>query len=298
MDQLRAIKYFVKTAEFGNFTRAAAIFNVPASSLSRRVADLEQSLGATLLKRSTRVVKLTEIGQEYYTQMCDLLLRLEHSNEAVRTYQSLPMGKLKISVMAGFGERILMPLLDRFSELYPDIVLDVHLSDELTVIDRDDVDIAIRGGYAPNERVLAIKLIDNNFIPAASLEYLAHHGTPKHPLDLRAHKGIYYRTPTGRAPWISEIDGQWQDVSPGEVAISNAGTWLIQKAIEGQGIIMLPYWVLKSYIESGVLQELQFEPRVSITQNLDLGIFILYQKQRYLIPKIKVAVDFFLQNIN
>lgn len=297
MDQLRAIKYFVKTAEFGNFTRAAAIFNVPASSLSRRVADLEQSLGATLLKRSTRVVKLTEIGQEYYTQMCDLLLRLEHSNEAVRTYQSLPMGKLKISVMAGFGERILMPLLDRFSELYPDIVLDVHLSDELTLIDRDDVDIAIRGGYAPNERVLAIKLIDNNFIPAASLEYLAHHGTPKHPLDLRAHKGIYYRTPTGRAPWISEIDGQWQDVSPGEVAISNAGTWLIQKAIEGQGIIMLPYWVLKPYFDRGELIELTINPVVGISQTPDLSIFILYEKQRYLVPKIKVAVDFLVEQI-
>ena len=80
---------------YGSILANRIDFNVPTPSLSRRVADLEQSLGATLLKRSTRVVKLTESGQEYYTQMCDLLLRLEHSNEAVSTCQNLPMGKLK-----------------------------------------------------------------------------------------------------------------------------------------------------------------------------------------------------------
>ena len=88
MDQLRALKYFVKVVEAGSFTRAAGFFSVPPSSLSRRVSDLEKSLGATLLKRSTRVVKLTEIGQEYYQQVTEVLTQLEHSNETVRSYQA------------------------------------------------------------------------------------------------------------------------------------------------------------------------------------------------------------------
>ncbi len=92
MDQLRALRYFSKVVETGSFTRAARAFDVPPSSLSRRVADLEKSLGATLLKRSTRVVKLTEIGQNYYNQISDILNQLEHSNEAVRHYQARPMG--------------------------------------------------------------------------------------------------------------------------------------------------------------------------------------------------------------
>ena len=297
MDQFKALKYFVKVVEYGNFTKAAGFFNVPASSLSRRVADLESSLGATLLKRSTRVVKLTEIGQEYYQQVCDVLAQLEQSNEAVRSYQTQPMGKLSISAMTGFGERILLPLLDDFSELYPEVVLDVHLSDELSAIGRDDVDIAIRGGYAPNERVVAIKLMDNQFIPVASLEYLEKNGHPKNPIELREHKGLYYRAPTGPAPWICEIEGQWQDVSAPVAATSNGGVWLINKAIKGQGIVMLPRWVLQPYLKSGELVELGLQPPVTITQNPDFGIYLLYQKQRYHVPKIKAAVDFIVAGV-
>ena len=297
LDQFKALKYFVKVVEFGNFTKAARFFNVPASSLSRRVADLENSLGATLLKRSTRVVKLTEIGQEYYQQVCDVLAQLEQSNEAVRSYQTQPMGKLSISAMTGFGERILLPLLDEFSELYPEVVLDVHLSDELSAIGRDEVDIAFRGGYAPNERVVAIKLMENQFIPAASKAYLEQFGTPKYPLDLRDHKGLYYRAPNGPTPWICELDGQWQDVSPPMAATSNGGLWLIDKAIKGQGIVMLPRWVLKGCLDRDELIELKIDPVVSTTQNPDFGIFLLYQKQRYHVPKVKAAVDFLVARV-
>jgi DNA-binding transcriptional LysR family regulator len=297
MDQLRAIKYFVKVVEMGNFTKAALHFSVPPSSLSRRVADLENSLGATLLKRSTRVVKLTEIGAEYYKQVSEVLTQLEHSNEAVRSYQAQPTGKLRISAMAGFGQQILLPLLDEFSERYPEVMLDVHLSDELSAMGRDDVDIALRGGYAPNERVVAIKLMDNQFIPAASTAYLQQMGTPKNALELREHKGLYFRTPKGSTPWLCEIDGQWQDVSAPEVAVSNGGEWLIRKAIKGQGIVMLPRWVLKPYLERGELTALSIEPQISVSQDPALGIFILYQKQRYHVPKVKAAVDFLVARV-
>lgn len=297
MDQLRAIKYFVKVAETGSFTKAAQHFSVPPSSLSRRVADLENSLGATLLKRSTRVVKLTEIGAEYYRQVGEVLTQLEYSNETVRSYQARPTGTLRISAMAGFGQQILLPLLDEFSERYPKVILDVHLSDELSAMGRDDVDIALRGGYAPNERVVAIKLMDNQFIPAASSAYLQQMGTPQHALELREHKGLYFRTPTGPISWLCEIDGQWQDVSAPAVAVSNGGEWLLEKAVRGQGIVMLPRWVLKPYLERGELTELKISPPLGITQNPALGIYLLYQKQRYHVPKIKAAVDFFVARI-
>ena len=106
MDQLRAIRYFSKVTETGSFSKAASAFGVPPSSLSRRVADLEKSLGATLLKRSTRVVKLTEVGHIYYREIQDILNLLEQSDETVRSYQAKPMGQLHISSMVGFGERI------------------------------------------------------------------------------------------------------------------------------------------------------------------------------------------------
>ncbi|WP_153914342.1 LysR family transcriptional regulator [Shewanella sp. TC10] len=292
MDQLRALKYFVKVVELGSFTQAAKVFSVPASSLSRRVADLEKSLGATLLKRSTRAVNLTEIGAEYYKQVSVLLNQLEQSNEAVRTYQTEPMGKLRISAMVGIGREVLIPLMEEFSQLYPKVILDIELSDELSSVGRDDVDIAIRGGYAPNDRVMAIRLMDNQFIPAATEQYLQKMGRPSHPNQLSNHKGLYYRSPNGRVSWLSYIDGQWQDVSAPAAAISNVGEWLIEKAKNHDGIVMMPRWVLSPFLERGELLELNFEPPLSATQSADFGVYLIYQKQRYHVPKVKAAVDF------
>lgn len=292
MDQLRALRYFSKVVETGSFTRAAEAFAVPTSSLSRRIADLEKTLGANLLKRSTRVVQVTEIGQLYYKQVQDILLQLEQSDETVRSYQTKPTGFLRISAMVSFGERLLLPLMEEFKTLYPEIILDISLSDELSTLSRDDVDIAIRGGYAPNERVQAVRLMDNEFIPVAAASYLAHRGTPKQALELKQHEGLFFRTPTGPNPWLCELDGQWIDVSATPVAISNNGKWLGQQAIAGRGIMMAPRWLMQDYFKSGELQELSIEPTLKVSQNPQLAIYLLYQKQQYLVPKVKVAVDF------
>ena len=297
MDQLRALRYFSKVAETGSFTKSAAAFSVPPSSLSRRIADLEKSLGATLLKRSTRMVQLTEIGQLYFKQVQDILAQLEQSDEAVRSYQAKPMGRLRISAMVGFGERLVLPLLDEFRRLYPDIILDISLSDELATLGRDDIDIAIRGGYAPNERVQAIRLMDNEFIPVASRIYLEKNGTPQSAFELRQHRGLFYRTPVGPSPWLCNQDGQWHDVSGIQVAVSNSGKWLGDQAVAGLGIMMAPRWSLVDYLASGKLIELFFDPVLRISQNTDLAIYLLYQKQRYLVPKVKAAVDFLVARI-
>jgi DNA-binding transcriptional LysR family regulator len=297
MDQLRALKYFAAVAESGSFTKAAKQFSVPPSSLSRRVADLEKSLGASLLKRTTRSVQLTEIGREYFAQVKDILHQLDQSNESVRGYHAKPMGQLKISSMVGFGERILLPLLEEFSTLHPQVILDISLSDELSSLGRDDIDIAIRGGYAPNERILAIRLMDNEFIPVASPGYLAKNGTPLHAHELSAHKGLYYRTPVGPQSWLYKQGEQWHTVSVPEVAISNNGKWLAQRALNDEGILVAPRWALNDFIRRGELQELLIKPKLEITQNRDLAIYLLYQKQRYLVPKVKIAVDFLVDKI-
>jgi len=297
MDQLRALRYFCAVADTGSFTKAANLFSVPASSLSRRVADLEKSLGATLLKRSTRNVRLTEVGKRYFAQVQDILHQLEQSDEAVRSYQATPMGVLRISSLVGFGERILLPLMDEFGQLYPQIVLDLSLSDELSTLSRDDVDIAIRGGYAPNERVMAIRLMQNEWVPVAAPGYLERMGVPQHPLELREHKGLYFRTPTGPTPWVCEIRGQWQEVSAPAVAVSNSGRWLGLQAVQGRGILMAPRWTLSDYFQRGELQELCFDPPLQITQNPDMAVYLLYEKNRYMVPKVKVAVDFLVARV-
>jgi len=298
MDQLKAMRYFVKVAETGSFTKAAQHFDVPASSLSRRVADLENHLGAVLLKRSTRVVRLTEIGRVYQQQVRDILARLSATDELVGSYQSKPMGQLKISATVGFGESLLLPLMDEFSQRYPDVVLDIELSDALSALGRDDVDIAIRGGYIPDERVVAVKLKDNRFILAASPHYLDQQGMPADALALKQHNGLLYRAPQGILPWLSFIEGKWQDVSPQALAVSNAGSWLIDKAIKGQGLIMLPRWALQKTLDQGLQLEVTLPSPVAVSRNDTLGIYLLYPQNRYQVPKIKAAVDFLVARLS
>ena len=238
------------------------------------------------------MVQVTEIGQLYFKQVQEILAQLEHSDETVRSYQAKPKGFLRISAMVSFGERLLLPLLEEFKTLYPEIVLDISLSDELSTLSRDDVDIAIRGGYAPNERVQAVRLMDNEFIPVAAASYLAAMGTPVQATELKQHQGLFFRTPAGPSPWLCELDGQWLDVSAQPLAISNNGKWLGQQAVAGRGITMVPRWSVQDYLDSGELQELFVKPTLRVSQNPDLAIYLLYQKQQYLMPKVKVAVDF------
>lgn len=297
MDRLRALEYFVRVVEAGNFSRAAEYFKVPPSSLSRRVADLEARLGATLLQRTTRRVRPTEVGRLYYDQVREVLERLSAADEAVTHYQAEPMGRLRISAMAGFGDTVLMPLLDRFTERYPQITLDVRLSDELSVLDRDDIDLAIRGGYAPDERVVAIKLMENTFVPVAAPAYLERAGYPDHPLELRRHPGLYFQTPQGPTPWLTQVDGHWHNVSGPAAAIGNAGRWLLKQAVAGKGILMMPRWAMTPYLESGQLVELNLSPEVVVTRNPDFGIYLLYRTLRYRVPKVKAAVDFLVAHL-
>ena len=192
---------------------------------------------------------------------------------------------------------MLLPLMDEFKAFYPDIILDISLSDELSTLGRDDVDIAIRGGYAPNERVQAIRLMNNEFIAVAAPHYLATMGTPENVFALRQHKGLFFRTPNGPTPWLCESAGEWHDVSAPAVAVSNNSKWLGAQAVEGLGIMMAPRWSLADYLDSGVLLELFFDPVLRVSQNPELAIYLLYQKQRYLVPKVKAAVDFLVARI-
>lgn len=297
MDELKALKYFAKVAETGNFTQAAHSFGVPASSLSRRTADLEEKLGATLLQRTTRSVQLTEIGKTYYQHAREVLSQLNHANELVTNYQQKPMGELRISSMVTFGELYLLPQLDRFKQQYPEILLDVHLSDELSDLNEDHVDIAIRGGYVPNERIVAKKLMSNDFVPMASPAYLQANGTPTQAHELREHTGVYYRTPQGVTPWLAKIDDQWQDVSAPAVAVSNHYHWLLDKIVRGEGIALLPPWSVADHLKRGELKTLDISPPVTTTTQSGFGVYLLYQKHRYQVPKIKVAVDFLLTTL-
>lgn len=305
MDHLRAMRYFAKVVETGSFTRTAAEFDVPPSSISRRIADLERELGATLLKRSTRSVQATEIGQIYFRQAQQILQQFEESEETVRSYQRTPMGRLHINALVGAGELLLLPHLQEFRSLYPEILLEVSVTDTPYSPLRNDVDIVIGGGHLPNERVQAVTLMTRDWILMASPRYLEERGCPETVFDLKSHDGILYRSDYGPMAWLCEVDNEWRDVSPRPIAITNSMRWHEELALSGQGLLLAWRIYMADHIATGKIREvtldrpihLKLEPPFGVNSGDPSSVFLLYQKHRYQIPKIKVAVDYLVAKI-
>lgn len=292
MDKLRALNYLLKVADTLSFSRAAKAFGVPASSISRRITDLEAELGVELLHRTTRTVRLTETGAQYLEQVRAGLAQLQDAEELVGHRSQTPSGTLRISTMPGYGQMLLMPALRDFSTQYPDIVLDVHLSDALVDLGRDQIDIAIRGGRQPQDRVVARKLDPNRFILAASPQYLAEHGIPRSLEELCSHRALMYRGPSAVIKWQGLDEDGWRELPMAPAFISNDGASLIALACQHRGIVLLTEWALASYLARGELVSFALPQAVSVSRGGESGIYLLYLQTRYRIPKVRVAVEF------
>lgn len=291
MDKLRALQYLLKVADTLSFSRAGKVFGVPASSISRRIADLEAELGVELLYRTTRMVRLTEAGTRYVEQVRAGMAQLHDADELVSQRSKTVSGTLRISAMSGYGP-LLMPALLDFCDCYPDITLDVHLTDAVVDLGRDQIDIAIRGGRQPQERVVARKLDPNHFILAASPQYLAQMGTPRTLDDLCEHHALMYRGPNAVIKWQGLDDDGWNEIPVTPAFISNDGASLIAMACRHRGLVLLPEWSLKDNLRRGELVQVTLEQPVSVARGGDGGIYLLYLQPRYQIPKVRVVVEF------
>ena len=298
MDKLRALKYLLKVADTLSFSRAAAAFGVPASSVSRRISDLEAALGVELLHRTTRTVRLTEIGALYLEQVRAGMAQLDDAEELVGQRGSTPAGTLRVSAMPGYGQLLLMPALQEFGERYPDIVLDVHLSDALVDLGRDQVDIAIRGGRQPQDRVVARKLDPNRFVLAASPRYLARMGTPRTLDELQDHRALMYRGPNAVIKWQGRDDDGWRELPVTPAFVSNDGVSLIRMACADAGLVLLSEWGLKDYLRRGELVAVTLDRPIAVGRGGgEAGIYLLYLQTRYRIPKVRVAVEFLVERL-
>jgi len=297
MDKLRALQYLLKVADTLNFSRAAKAFGVPASSISRRIADLETALGVELLHRTTRTVRLTEVGALYLEQVRAGMALLHDAEELVGQRSSAPSGTLRISAMPSYGQLLLMPALQDFSERYPDIVLDVQLSDALVDLGRDQIDIAIRGGSQPQDRVVARRLDPNRFVLAASPQYLAQMGTPRTLDELTQHRALMYRGPNALIKWQGLDQDGWHEVPITPAFISNDGASLIAMACKHRGLVLLSEWGLQDYLRRGELVQLTLEQPLSVGRGGESGIYLLYLQTRYQIPKVRVAVQFLVERL-
>ena len=199
-------------------------------------------------------------------------------------------GTLPISAMPGYGQVLLMPVLQDFCERYPDIVVNVHLGDALVEHERDQIDIVIRGGRRPQGRVVARKLDPNRFVLAASPQYLAQFGTPRTLDDLQRHRALMYRGPNALIKWQGLDDG-WREIPIAPAFISNDGASLIAMAWRCcrnglEGLSAAWRTCISHARPTGVGQS-----------RWGAGIYLLYLQARYKIPKVRVAVEFLVERL-
>lgn len=302
MDKIRALRYFKRVAEVNSFSIAAEEFDVPPSSISRRIKDLEHELGVELLKRSTRNVSITELGSVYYHSITKALQIIDDADTLVSLRQGKMEGKLRISSTASYGEKILFPVLQRFQQQYPDITLELDYSEERLVLGKDPVDIAIRAGYMPEERVIAKHLSSDSFKLVSTPQLLStlQQRFEKETLaisDIEASPVLQYQVHQNPLSWWS-YDGQhWHELNLKPFLLCNSGESLLATTLAHGGLSLFPLWWIKTELASGELVEVPTELPISNQRQRQLDIFILYQQSKYQIPKIKRCVDFILQQL-
>ncbi len=298
MDQLRALRYFVKLADTLNFSEAADHFRVPSSSVSRRIKDLEDRLGATLFVRTTRSVQLTELGRLYLGEVASALRAIDMADEIVGTQSQTPTGILRITAMPGYAERFVLPALVQLRQLYPEIELNVNITDQVINLSGNDVDIAIRAASTLPDQVVARRLRDHEFMLVASPDYIARYGAPRTTMELKDHVVSMYRAPHGILDWLVHRDGAWKTIDLQPKYVTNHGQSLLDSVLCGFGIAFLPSWAVAREVEAGRLQLLDLEDGpLSVDGNTNTGMYLLYHPPKFRLKKIKVTVDFLVSEL-
>ena len=200
MDQLTAMRVFVRVAERGSFSLAADELEISRAAASAHVAALEKHLGARLLHRTTRKVALTAEGTDFLERARRILAELREAEDALRDTRSKPQGRLRVDVPVAFGENLLLPALPEFTRRYPLVELEVRFNDRIVDLVGEAVDVALRVGNVQQAGLVVRKVSGINMVTCASSAYLELHGEPRTPDDLREHRLLGVTQASGAPP--------------------------------------------------------------------------------------------------
>lgn len=274
---------FVAVAEVHSFTAAAKRIGISTAQVSRQISALEERLATKLLYRTTRKVSVTDAGQVYYQHCRQVLDGLKEAELAMNNLQSTPTGKLKITAPVTYGERSIAPLLNNFVAKYPELNVQLHLTNQLINLVDEGYDLAIRLGKLEDSTMIAQRLSSRTHYVCASPDYLARFGVPHSLSELSKHNCLQGTLPY----WRFQEAGKVNNIEVNGNIRCNSGRALVDAALKGLGIVQLPdYYVLGS-IESGQLISLLEQHRES-----NEGVWALYPHNRHLSPKIRLLIDY------
>ncbi len=287
MDRLDDMLAFIKVVDAKSFTAAAERLGLSKSVVSRRIAELEDRLGARLLNRTTRKLSLTEVGEAFYERCARILADLEEAERAVGDLHAAPRGRLKVNAPVSFGLLHLAPALAAFLARYPDIEIDIDLNDRYVDLIDEGYDVAVRIGRLRDSSLIARRLAPNRRAVCAAPAYLDKHGRPVSPEDLAGHNCLIYTNVPLAEQWQFRVDGETRSVRvTGSLRTSN-GDLLRAAALAGVGGAVLPTFLCGDALASGALECLMFDTYVS-----ESTVYAVYPHNRHLSPKVRAFVDF------
>lgn len=284
LPDLNAVEYFVRAVEAGSFAAAARRFRVTPSAVSRQVARLEMELGVPLLARTTRSLTLTHDGEAFHARCVRILDELTEARDALAHVRKKPAGVLRVDVPISLGRSRVAPRLPEFLARYPDIELELMLRDQLIDPLVEGTDVLLRIGALRDSPLIARRLGEARVMMCASPAYLAKRGAPKSPADLVRHACLGYLGPESRRVWRFR---EAPDFPPNGSFHANDAEVILAHVVAGRGIALKFDFLVAPHIARGELVEVlaDYAPPA-------WPIHALYPRNRHLVPKVGVFLDF------
>ncbi len=294
-NELQAASLFLQVVQAGSFANASRANGRSPSTLTRAVADLEQYLGAQLLSRTTRRIKLTEAGQLYQQYAQSMLSTSRQAQEALGLLSGgVPRGHLRVTMPIVVGEKLLGPALGRFHALYPELQLELEVSDRLIALVQAGFDLALRVGRLPDSSLRAQRLGDVQLVLVASPAFIAQHGQPEHPRQLPDFPCLVQRQLGGPVAWSFFRGEEAQQIRAEGWLATTSAALAMQQALAGLGIARLSAWMAREALAQGRLTQLLPDWACHDPRAEGVGLHVVYAQGAGMeIPlKSRVFVDF------
>jgi DNA-binding transcriptional LysR family regulator len=279
--------FFCLLVKQGSLAATARELNLTPPAVSRRLSALEERLGVRLLNRTTRRISLTSEGEVYFANARRILSDIDDMEQLVSSSRAAPKGLLRVNAPLGFGRSYIGPAISRFSEAYPDVEVQLHLTDRPISLPDETIDVSVRFGEMPDSRLIAKKIASNRRLLVASPGYLRTAGEPAHPHDLTSHQCIVLRqNEAAYGNWRLTRGGRTETVKVHGKLSTNDGEVALNWALEGHGILMRAEWDIAKYLRSGRLAQVLGE-----YETPPADIYAVYPERLNLSAKVAVFVE-------
>ena len=290
MDKFHEMKVFSAVVEAGSFTGATRTLDMSKAAVSRYVAELEERLGVRLLHRTTRKLSPTSEGEIFYARCRELLDNLNEAEAEITARSGEAHGLLKVNVPVTFGLMHLAPLWPTFLARHSSLDLDITLSDRVVDLVEDGFDLAVRIGQLPASSLISRKLASTRMILCASPGYLERHGEPRRPDELLRHDVISYSLFSAGETWSFRGPDGDVSVKVAPRVRTNSGDTCRAAALQHQGIILQPTFIVGEDLAQGTLREI-----LPAFRSIELGIYAVYPSRKFVSPKVRLLIDFLVE---